>query len=260
MQIRWLTIFLDFPDQVYETGVAYWREVTDSGLSAFRGAAESEFATLLPADGDAYLRVQRVREGNGGCHLDLHIDGSAGSIDEAAARAVTLGALMRHREDDLVILDSPGGFPFCLVPWDGEKSVPGPVTLDHGGASRLDQLCLDIPPGSYERECSFWAALSGWELRQGSLPEFAYLERPAGMPARLLLQRRQIASARDRVSAHVDFSCDDPSRLAQRHIVTGGKILGTFPHWLMMADPSGREYCLTRRDPRSGKLPVTPNA
>lgn len=161
---------------------------------------------------------------------------------------------MRHREDDLVILDSPGGFTFCLVPWDGEKSVPGPVTLDDGGASRLDQLCLDITPDSYESECSFWAALSGWELRHGARPEFTYLERPAGMPARLLLQRRESVDAEDLVSGHVDFACDDPSRLARRHVVAGGRILGTFPHWLMMADPSGREYCLTMRDPETGKL------
>jgi hypothetical protein len=253
MQIRWLTIFLDFPGPVFGAEVAFWREVTGSGLSASRGE-ESEFATLLPAAGDAYLRVQRVREGNGGCHLDLHIDGSAGSVDEAAGRAVTLGALIRHREDDLVILDSPGGFTFCLVPWDEEKSVPGPVILDDGGASRLDQLCLDIPPDAYESECSFWAALSGWELRQGSLPEFAYLERPAGMPARLLLQRRESAGTGDLVSGHIDFSCGDPSRLARRHVVAGAKILRTFPHWLMMADPSGRDYCLTMRDPETGKL------
>jgi hypothetical protein len=195
-----------------------------------------------------------VHQGNGGCHLDLHIDGSAGSVDEAAARAVRLGALIRQREDDLVILDSPGGFTFCLVSWDGEKSVPGPVTLGDGGASRLDQLCLDIPPDSYESECSFWAALSGWELRQGSRPEFAYLERPTGMPARLLLQRREIVGTEDLVSGHVDFACEDPGRLAQRHIDAGAKILGTFPDWLMMANPSGREYCLTMRDPETGKL------
>ncbi len=251
MQIRWLTIFLDFPGPVFGAEVAFWREVTGSGLSPFRGP-EGEVATLLPAHGDAYLRVQRVREGNGGCHLDLHVD--TGSVDEAPAHAVTLGARIRHRDAELVILDSPGGFTFCVVPWDAEKTVPGPVTLDHGGSSRLDQLCLDIPPESYERECSFWGALSGWEVRQGSRPEFAYLERPSGMPARLLLQRRKSVGTGDLVSGHVDFSCEDPGRLARRHVIAGAKILGTCPHWLMMADPSGREYCLTMRDPETGKL------
>jgi uncharacterized protein (TIGR03083 family) len=34
---------------------------------------------LLPSDGDAYLRVQRISEGSGGCHLDLHVSDLADS-------------------------------------------------------------------------------------------------------------------------------------------------------------------------------------
>jgi len=70
--VRWLTVFLDFPATSFGAGVAFWREVTGSGLSPLRGAA-GEFATLLPADGDAYLRVQRVAGGSGGHHLDLPV-------------------------------------------------------------------------------------------------------------------------------------------------------------------------------------------
>jgi hypothetical protein len=64
----WVTIFLDFPGDAFEAGVAFWREVTGYGLSSSRGEA-GEFATLLPPDGDAYLRVQRIFDGAGGCHL-----------------------------------------------------------------------------------------------------------------------------------------------------------------------------------------------
>src|SRR5207302_8406403 len=71
--VRWLTVFLDFPADSFGAGVAFWREVTGSGLSPLRGAA-GEFATLLPADGDAYPRVQRVAGGSGGPQLDLHVD------------------------------------------------------------------------------------------------------------------------------------------------------------------------------------------
>jgi hypothetical protein len=179
MPFRWLTIFLDFPGQDFGPGVAFWREVTGSGLSPYRGPA-GEFATLLPAQGDAYLRVQRISEGNGGCHLDLHVDPGAGSLEDAAARATMLGACLRRRDDDLIVADSPGGFTFCFVPWEGETAVPGPVHLGGGGTSRADQLCLDIPPDAFERECSFWAALSSWDLRPGALPEFAYLARSGG--------------------------------------------------------------------------------
>jgi hypothetical protein len=62
MSIRWLTIFLDCPGQLFGAGVAFWREVTGSELSPSR-APEGEFATLLPPGGDACLRVQRAGEG-----------------------------------------------------------------------------------------------------------------------------------------------------------------------------------------------------
>ncbi len=152
--------------------MAFWREVTGSGLSPFRGAA-GEFATLLPPDGDACLRVQRTADGSGGCHLDLHADPAAGTLDQAADRAVYLGATVRHASEGLVIAGSPGGFTFCLVRWHGESAVPRSASLDSGGASRADQLCLDIPPDAFERECAFWAALTGWELQPGrTSPDF----------------------------------------------------------------------------------------
>jgi hypothetical protein len=36
--LRWLTIFLDFPAGSFDAGVAFWREATGYGLSAARGA------------------------------------------------------------------------------------------------------------------------------------------------------------------------------------------------------------------------------
>lgn len=254
MSFRWLTIFLDFPAGSFGAGVAFWREVTGSTLSPFRGSA-GEFATLLPPAGDAWLRVQRTADGSGGCHVDLHVDPGSVSLEAAAARAEALGASVRHRSDGLVIVGSPGGFTFCLVRWHGESTVPGPVQLDAAGASRADQLCLDIPPAAFDRECAFWAALTGWDLRSGARPEFAYLDRPAPMPARLLFQRRDGAGPRDRVSGHVDFACADRQRLAARHAAAGARILSEFPYWTTLTDPTGRPYCLTMRDPETGKLP-----
>jgi hypothetical protein len=258
MPIRWSTIFFDIPDRLFDDGVAFWGEVTASTLSRYRGL-ENEFATLLPADGDAYLRVQRVREGDGGIHLDLHFDGREESLDAAATRAVTLGARPRHREDNVVVLDSPGGFTFCLVSWDGQASVPSPVRLDHGAASRLDQLALDIPPVGFESECSFWSSLTGWELHTGSRPEFASLQRPSGIPVRILLQRLDTAEPDARVTAHVDLACTDRAGLAATQVAAGAKIQASYPNWMRMIDPIGRPYCLTGRDPETGQLPGTPH-
>jgi hypothetical protein len=253
MHIRWLTIVLDFPAADLAAGKAFWCEVTGSALSAWQGTA-GERGTLLPAHGDACLRVQRTGGGQHGCHPDLHVDPRAGSLDEAAAQASLLGARVRRRSGERVVMASPGGLAFCLVPWAHEAAVPAATRLGTGGASRADQLCLDIPPGNFTAECSFWAAMTGWELRPGRRPEFCYLERPAGLPVRLLLQRRDQAGPRDLVSAHADFACTGPRQLAVQHAALGAQALTTFPNWVVMADPAGRRYCLTARDPGTGKL------
>lgn len=242
-----MTLFLDLAGPATEVTERFWLDVTGTRLSSRRGP-DGEFATLLPAHGDAHLRVQRVREG-GGCHLDLHVDGDA--IDGAAARAVALGARLRHREEgEITVLDSPGGFPFCVVRWDGEATVPGPV--ETAGLSRLDQLCVDAPADLFDAECSFWAQLTGWEERAGSLPEFRTLTRPALMPVRLLFQRlgHDGGHGGGAVTGHPDFACDDRERLTARHTAAGARVVATFPHWTTLADPGGRLYCLTDRDPR----------
>jgi hypothetical protein len=86
-------------------------------------------------------------------------------VEEAADQVAALGAKVLHLERGLVIASSPGGFTFCLVRWHGEDSVPGPVRLDGAGASRADQFWLDVSAGSFERERSFWTALTGWRGR-----------------------------------------------------------------------------------------------
>src|SRR6185437_12051796 len=109
MSIRWVTVFLDFPAGSFAAGVEFWRAVTGYGLSAARGA-DGEFATLLPPAGDAYLRVQRITDSAGGCHLDLHIDTEAEPLDAVARRAQASGALIRRTAPGLVVAESPGGF------------------------------------------------------------------------------------------------------------------------------------------------------
>lgn len=250
MLFRWLTLFLDFPAEAFDAGAAFWREVTSSDLSPFRGET-GEFATLLPPDGDAYLRVQRTAGGSGGCHLDLHADPAAGTVDQAAERAVALGATVRHASEDLVIMGSPGGFTFCLVRWHGEGAVPAPLPAagGAGGVSRPDTLCLDVPPGDFDREVAFWAALTGLEAHPAPVPGYAYLTHRADWAIRLLLQRREQTAPGDRTRGHVDFGCTDAGARS-RHVALGARVTGAEQHWTVLADPAGLAYCLVGRDPK----------
>lgn len=261
---RWLTVFLDFPAAGFAQGIAFWRAMTGSGLSSFRGPG-GDFATLLPPSGDAYLRVQRVLAGNGGYHLDLHVDtagGALAALDEAADRAMALGATVRHREaGEVIILDSPGGFTFCLVRWEGERAVPPPQAVDGSGVhglSRVDTLCLDASPELFEGECAFWEAFTGQAAQPAPVPGFSYLTGPAGagMPVRLLLQRLEEAASGQRVRGHVDLGCTDRDAAVARHVRHGARVTGAFQYWTVLADPAGHEYCLVGRPPWAPQVSV----
>lgn len=162
LPIRWLTAVLDFPAPTFDRGAAFWQGVTATTLSPSRGEF-GEFAALVPERGDAYLRVQRLDLGPGGCHLDLHSD----DVEATRELAVEHGAVVLRQEDDIAVLRSPGGLTFCSVAHQGEADRPPPRRWADGHRSLVDQLCIDIPDGAFEDEAAFWTAVTGWERRSG---------------------------------------------------------------------------------------------
>jgi len=241
---KWLTAFLDTPPAVIADVDRFWLAATDTKLSTRRGANQ-QFATLLPADGDAFLRTQVIESNTAGIHLDLHVS----SPSETASHARSLDAKVVADHGTLVVLDSPGGLPFCLVTHDGEHVRPRPVTWPGGHHSLADQVCLDIPASIFDREADFWSALTRWQRRRGGRPEFDYLARPATMPLRLLLQR--VADGGP-VRAHLDLACDDVPAEMERHEALGATVTRRTELWTTLRDPAQREYCITSRDPWSG--------
>jgi hypothetical protein len=221
-QPTWLTAFLDLPADEFEPAVAFWRAVTGYELSASRGE-DAEFATLLPPSGDAFLRVQRLMEGESGLHLDLHAPDHAFEVRR-----------------------SPGGLPYCLV--SSEEAVrPAPATWPDGNRSMVDQVCLDIPPEIYDEECEFWASVTGWELFDGGRPEFRRLRKPPAQPLHVLLQR--LDSPGGRVRAHLDLATDDRAAETRRHEAIGATVLRVHDGWTVMRPPAGPVYCITGRVP-----------
>lgn len=245
----WVTVFLDLERTAWDRGTSFWARVTASELSAPRGE-DREFATLLPPDGDAHLKVQRRAEGPTRLHLDLHVPDPGG----AATEAERLGAAVRHRsEHGYVVLDSPGGMPFCFVPHpSGTRTRP--VTWPTGHRSLLDQVCLDIAPDAFDAEVAFWAALTGWQATGSrTTAEFVPLRRPPEQPWRFLLQRTQDRS-RASTTAHLDLATDDRAAEVERHVALGASVDTDHGHWTVMRDPVGSSYCLTDRDPGTGVL------
>jgi predicted enzyme related to lactoylglutathione lyase len=247
--LTWITGYLDLPADRYPAGIAFWEKVTGTARSAARGV-DGEFRTLVPPGGDACLRVQRIIDGPGGCHLDLHVT----DIDATAERATALGATVRTAAGGWLVLDSPGGMVFCLVPDGGEARRPQPRTWPGGHRSLADQVCLDIPPSAFDRETGFWSRLTGWADHPTSRPEFRALTRPATAPIRLLLQRLDEEPSSGRTTAHLDLASDDAEAEATRHERLGATRHYRSPHWITLLDPTGLRYCVTRRDPDTGRL------
>lgn len=243
--IRWIWAFIDRPLDRFEQAATFWTTVTDSGLSARRGSAR-EFATFHPRSGQPALKLQGVHC-RGGAHLDLEVD----DVPAAIVRACRLGATVVASKPVSAVMQSPGGQQFCVEPWDGATSRPPVVQHPDGSISRLDQVCLDIAPAGYEVELAFWTALTGWELHAGARPEFDLLKPPSDLPIRILLQRLDTPGA---ASAHVDLACSDIEATRLWHEQCGARFVGRRPHWIVMKDPTGGTYCLTARDPQTGRL------
>ncbi|MGW1955334.1 VOC family protein [Streptomyces sp. NPDC001920] len=244
MSIRWTYAFVDRPSASFGRAHAFWTSVTDTRLSEFRGD-QGEFVTLLPGDGaDACVKAQAVGSGAGGAHVDFAVDDVAAFVRSA----LRLGADVAAEHEGWAVLRSPAGQLFCAVPWHGE-SVRPPVVR----GSRLDQVCLDVPPSAYDTEVAFWTGLlDGWRSAAGSLPEFHVLAPPAGLPIRVLLQR--LGQERP-ASAHLDFACADIEATRARHEELGASFVAQGSHWTVLRDPAGGVYCLTGRDPETGGRP-----
>ncbi len=245
----WITAFLDLPPRHFERDVVFWSRVTGYRISSPRGVAE-EFATLVPPDGDDFLRVQRLGEGAARIHLDLHVTDPTAAV----SAAVALGARVEHRSTHgYAVLSSPGGLTFCFVT-QRAWTRPRPATWPGDHHSLVDQVCLDLPRAAHDVEVTFWQALLGWDLVVSPVStEFSHLRRPDGQPFRLLLQR--LGEEEGPVRAHLDLATDSRPAEVARHLTFGARVLREHPHFTVLLDPAGTAYCVTDRDPETGSLP-----
>ncbi|UXX95362.1 VOC family protein [Streptomyces sp. AD2-2] len=244
--VRWTYAFIDRPLGRLGPAHDFWTAATDTELSELRGD-KGEFGTLLSSGADACVKVQGVEDGPGGAHLDFSVEDVPAFVESA----LRLGADSVAEHDGWAVLRSPAGQLFCAVPWHGE-SVRPPVVA----GTRLDQVSLDIGPGSYDAELAFWSALlPDWASLAGALPEFHVLKPPPGLPIRVLLQRLDEERP---ASAHLDLACADIGTAVVVHEHLGASVVSQGRHWTVMRDPAGGTYCLTGRDPETGGLPNRP--
>lgn len=235
----WLHLFLDVPEASWDAARAFWVAALGGTLSTSRGETD-QFCTVLPGEGDSWVKLQRVDAG-GGVHLDLDSD----DPDALRRRALDLGATPAWRYADVEVVRSPGGLALCCT--RGRRGV-----LARNATSVLDQVSIDIPACHWDAEQAFWVALTGREPRASTrYAEFVNLPDadPAG-PLRLLLHR--LGEEAGVVRAHPDFAVADRRGEVARHLAWGADLVAEHEHWTVLSAPGGQAYCLTERDPVTG--------
>ncbi len=250
-RVTWLAAFVDCRADAYEPTAAYWSLVTGFAVSEPRGES-GEFVSLMPAQGDNYLRIQRRTEGESRIHLDLSVADPRLAADEA----VGLGAKELVDNGTHVALKSPGGLVFCFVSHGGAiRPEPAiwPGVTSGGHRSAVYQVCVDIPSQQYDAEARFWAEVMGASMEVlPARPEFSWLRGEHQFALDVLLQR--LDSPSGKVTAHLDLGTNDRAAEVARHVVLGGVQLVTEQFWTTMRDPTGLVYCITGRDPATGRL------
>jgi hypothetical protein len=114
----------------------------------------------------------------------------------------------------------------------------------------VDQVCLDIPDRLFGPEASFWSALTGWSL-EPSTDTFVRLRVPGRLPLRILLQT---IADEPRARAHLDIACRDVDTQLERQVALGAVLIARHPRWTHLCAPSGHHFCLTARNPATGRL------
>jgi len=248
LEVRWFSILLDVPADGFDAACAFWTAVTATSPGRPLGD-QDEYLPLKPAQGDAYLCLQRVGREQPGVHLDLHVD----ALDAAVAHATGAGATLTSEMDGLRVLASPAGQPFCFIDeiprFGGARPEPAAFP---SGRSLADQLCFDVPAEAFDGEADFWAALTGWpRLRrpEEAGTEFERIGVPEPLPVQFLVQRLDADhdGGPQAPGAHLDLSADDRDAEVERHVALGAGVIRRTAGWTPLRDPVGQPYCVTGR-------------
>jgi Glyoxalase-like domain len=122
---RLYKIVIDVPEADHDREVAFWSAATGQDLVQFDRHPEYHGAEL-PGQ-EVGLLVQRLGDGPGRVHLDIHTDDPAAEL----ARLEKLGAELVEQVNAWWIMRDPAGLVFCVIP-------EHPGALNDSNAQRWD--------------------------------------------------------------------------------------------------------------------------
>jgi len=210
------------------TGWETVRKVSD--WITLRAADGQEIAFQLAADhvSPQWPGQERPQQ----IHLDLQVDG----YQEAAERAVKLGATKLADGPTWITLADPAGHPFDLCQKDGlgSQTVLFAVTLDAPDAIGLARFYADLLGMEVGYEGPEGALITGY----GKSVMFQQISdyNPPQWPDPAHPQQ-----------AHLDITVEDLDAGEARALELGAsRLSGGTDQFRVFADPSGHPFCLTR--------------
>jgi len=120
-----LKIVIDVPPAEHDRELAFWSAATGQPLAQFDRHPEYHGAALHGQD--LWLLIQRLDEGQGRVHIDIHTDDPAAEM----ARLEQLGAELVQQTHSWWVMRDPAGLLFCIIP-------ESPGTLNDSNAQRWD--------------------------------------------------------------------------------------------------------------------------
>jgi len=108
---RIATVMVDFDEASFEEGARFWSEA----LGRERLTKNERFESLrgrIGGEGGLYLGLQRGMDDPQKFHLDIETD----DVTAEVCRLERLGAQVKARIRNHVVMRAPGGHTFCVVP------------------------------------------------------------------------------------------------------------------------------------------------
>jgi hypothetical protein len=105
-----LKIVIDVPPAEHDRELAFWSAATGQPLAQFDRHPEYHGAALHGQD--LWLLIQRLDEGQGRVHFDIHTDDPTAEM----ARLEKLGAELVQQAHSWWVMRDPAGLLFCIIP------------------------------------------------------------------------------------------------------------------------------------------------
>jgi hypothetical protein len=102
-------VVIDAPAAEHDQELAFWQAATGQTFERSKRFPEYHSADL---EGDLGMLVQRLDEGSGRVHLDVHTD----DLEAEVARLESLGATRVRKVHRWWIMRDTAGLPFCVIP------------------------------------------------------------------------------------------------------------------------------------------------